>query len=379
MGLGGRSLTSFASLEADASPPSEPHTVTPGSSPGHTSPPGPPPWPVPEPVPPASRALAHAPAGTAVREVFLLQELEHRNGDTPHTILTFTYPGGRLRSAPFWPSDRHRIEHLRRGQAVEVAGVIGSWKDRRQLNVESIQPLPPDKSPWEALLPSIGSPDPWWRLLDGWRTTIRGPRLADTLALLFDAPAFRHDFERCPASPNGHHARLGGLLQHTCEVAHLALATAAVTPGADRDLVLAGALLHDIGKVESYRWNGVFELTVPGRTIGHVVLGARMLDRAVARAPHIQCTLHELDLLHHLVLSHHGRLEYGSPVLPLSLEGEILCYADLTSARTASFQEALVNPELFAGDEPFSTGSVWQLDHRRVWRGRSDWGCPPQA
>jgi 3'-5' exoribonuclease len=314
-----------------------------------------------------------------VRGNFLIHDIETRSGDTPHTILTFTFPGGRLKSAPFWSSDRGRIEHLSRGQAVEVAGVIGRWRERRQLNVESIRPLPPDQIPWDRLLPSIGDPAPWWRLLDGWRSSIQGPRLAGTLALLFDAPAFRRDFERCPGSPSGHHARLGGLLQHTCEVAHLALATAAISPGANRDLVLAGALLHDIGKVESYRWDGVFEPTIPGRVIGHVVLGALMLDRAVHRAPQIPCTREELDLLHHLILAHHGRLEFGSPVLPLSLEGEILCHADLTSARIATFHEALGNPDLFPGEEAFSVSSVWQLEHRRIWRGQGDWGCPQQA
>lgn len=374
MGLGGRPLTSFAPLEADASPPSEPHSVTPVRMPGHTRSPEMPPWPVPDPVPPAAHALARATAGTAVREIFLIQEIESRTGDAPHTIITFVHAGGRIRSAPFWPSDKYRIEHFRRGQAVEISGTIGLWRDRRQLNVESIRLLPPDKSPWELLLPSIGDPAPWWRLIDHWRSTIRGRRLAATLDLLFDDRTFRERFERCPASLGGHHAKLGGLLQHTCEVAHLALNSVSLTPKADRDLTLAGALLHDIGKTESYRWDGFFEFTVPGRVIGHVVLGSRMLDRLVMSADTPPCTVEELDLLHHLILSHHGKLEFGSPILPLTLESEILCQADLTSARAASFAGALENPALFAPESDFSLNSVWQLDHRRVWRYQSDWG-----
>lgn len=347
--------------------------------PGHTSSLGLPPWPFLESVPPAAHALAHAQAGTSVREILLIQDIEIRTGDAPHTIITFSHPGGRLRSAPFWPSDKHRIEHLRRGQAVEISGSISSWKDRRQLNVESIRVLPSDKSPWDLLLPSIGDPAPWWRLIDHWRSTIRRPRLAATVGLLFDDDGFRKRFERCPASLNGHHAKLGGLLQHTCEVAHLALATVAITPEVEADLLLAAALLHDVGKVESYRWDGFFEFTVPGRVIGHVVLGARMLDRAVARTDPPAGTPEEVDLLLHLILSHHGKLEFGSPVLPLTLEGEILCQSDLTSARTASFATALHNPELFPDDTAFSANSVWQLDHRRIWRHRSDWGGAPQT
>jgi 3'-5' exoribonuclease len=314
-----------------------------------------------------------------VRAPFLVLELESRGGDAAHTIITFGHAGGRIRSAPFWASEHDRIAHLMRGQAVEVAGIISHWRDRRQLKVESIRVLPPGQVPWYELLPSCGDPAPWWRLLDGWRETIRGPRLSQTLALLFDDTVFRARFERCPASLNGHHARLGGLLQHTCEVAHLALAAALLAPTADRDLVLAGALLHDIGKVDSYRSESLFESTIPGRVLGHVVLGSLLLDRAVRAASYPTCTAEELELLHHLILSHHGKLEFGSPVLPLTMEAEILSHADLASARGASMAEALNDPELFPGGAPVSVRSLWQLDQRRVWRGRSDWGRVTQA
>lgn len=309
-----------------------------------------------------------------MRDTFLIQELEIRSGDAPHTIITFNHPGGRLRSAPFWPSDQHRIEHLRRGQAVEISGTIGFWKDRRQLNVQSIRPLPPDKCSFDLLLPNIGDPAPWWRLIDHWCSMIRGPRLRATLGLLFGDSAFRSQFERCPASLNGHHAKVGGLLQHSCEVAHLALAAGKIIPQADRDLLLAGSLLHDVGKVESYRWDGFFEFTVPGRVIGHVVLGARLLDRAVAATEPGRCNADELDLLQHLILSHHGKLEFGSPMVPMTLEAEILTQSDLTSARADSFSSALKDDSLFPDSAPFSVHSVWQLENRRVWRYRSDWG-----
>src|SRR5262245_51381295 len=263
VGHGGQLSSSSASQEANAPPPSRPVAVTPtgrqAASPGSAR------WPVREPVPSASCAPTDAPPGALVRDVFLIQDIETRSGDAPHTILTFGNAGGRLRSAPFWSSERHRIERLTRGQAVEVSGTVGSWRGRRQLNVEMIRVLPQDKVPWDLLLPSIGNPEPWWQLLDDWRAGIQGPRLARTLGLLFDQAGFRHDFERCPASLTGHHSRLGGLLQHTCEVAHLALAATAILPAADPDLVLAGALLHDIGKIESYRWDGAFDTTVAGR------------------------------------------------------------------------------------------------------------------
>jgi 3'-5' exoribonuclease len=280
-------------------------------------------------------------------------------------------------SAPFWPSESHRLAGVAPSAVVHVAGTVGAWRDRRQLVVESLRVLT-DAEP-ERFLPSIGDPAPWWRLLDGWRAAIRAPRLARVLALVFDEPRFRARFARCPASTMGHHAKLGGLLQHTCEVAHVAGLAAAVFPEADRDLLLAGALLHDLGKLEAYEWRGAPVFTPPGRAIGHVVLGSLLLDRLVHASPDAPCTPLELQLLHHLILSHHGKLEFGAPVPPLTLEAELLHHADQISAKGTSFADALADRSLFPGQEPVSAAPVWQLDRRRPWRARSDWGRPAAA
>lgn len=319
-------------------------------------------------LPPAGTPVG-APSGTAVRDAFLVQELETRVGNTPHTILLLSNARGRLRSAPIWASEHHRIAQITRGTAVEVTGVMTAWRGRPQLQVQELRPLAPDEIAWDQLHPSIGDPAPWWALIDHWRSTLR-PSLAGILARFFEAPSFRRRFGQCPASLTTHHARIGGLLQHTSEVARLALTSATIARGADRDLLLAGALLHDIGKVESYDWEGNFTTTLGGRVIGHVVLGSRMLDRAVAREN--GASTEELEALHHLLLSHHGRLESGAPVPPMSLEAEILSHADLTSARVSAFAEALDNPEYFRPGDTMSRRGVWELDNRHLWRGRSD-------
>ncbi len=126
---------------------------------------------------------------------------------------------------------------------------------------------------------------------------------------------------------HGHHAVLGGLLQHTCEVATIGRSVAEAC-GADPDLVLAGALLHDIGKLEAYRWRAGFETTEAGALLGHVALGLMMLRRRVAERPPPACTDAELLLLLHLIASHHGRLKFGAACPPMTLEAEVLHYAD---------------------------------------------------
>jgi len=208
--------------------------------------------------------------------------------------------------------------------------------------------------------------------LDAWRREIAKPRLAAVLALLYDEEDFRRRYERCPASIAGHHAALGGLLKHTTEVAVIARAITRVA-GADQDLVLAGVLLHDIGKLDAYRWDGGFAYTDAGHLVGHVVLGALALERRLNECATPTCTDAERALLQHLILAHHGRLEYGSPVTPMTLEAEVLHWADNASAKTASMADALRDADAF-GEELVSQRRFWQLDQRRAFRGSSDWG-----
>jgi 3'-5' exoribonuclease len=318
--------------------------------------------------------LPELPAGARVQDPFLIMDVEARGGDNPHTILTLGNASGRIQTAPFWASDAPRIAGIGKGRVVQVIGTVGSYRDRRQLAVDSIRVLPPDEVDWRELMPTVGDVGRYWTVVDRWRTNIKGPRLAATLALFYDDPGFRTRYGECPASTAGHHAALGGLLKHSCEVAHIALATAKLFPHADPDLVLAGVLLHDIGKLESYRWEGAFEVTVAGSVVGHVVLGAMMLDRRVRQAAEPPCTPDELLELHHLILSHHGKMEFGAPVTPMTLEAEILHYADNASAKAASMDDALRDPENFSEGGAVSNRTIWQIDRRRAWRSGSDWG-----
>jgi len=299
--------------------------------------------------------------------------LETRGGDHPHTVLTLGNSTGSIQTAPFWPEDQPKIAGIGKRSVVQVIGEVATYRDKRQLKVSSIRVLPPGAIEPARLLPSVGDVQRYWAYLDRLRSEIRGPRLRAVLDLFYEDPEFRSRYEACPASTVGHHAEIGGLLQHTSEVAAIAIAIAKAA-GADQDLVVAGVLLHDIGKLEAYRWDGAFEATDLNALHGHVVLGALMLDRAVRSRAEPPCTEPELAILLHLILSHHGKQEFGAPVPPLTLEAEILHYADNASAKTASMASAVSDASNFAPDALVSTQGVWQVDKRRVYRGSSDWG-----
>jgi 3'-5' exoribonuclease len=332
---------------------------------------------------PASLYLAGMPApvsipglavGQRVQGTFLVLEVELHTPETanPFTVLRLGNHTGTIPSEPFWLDRAGEIAGLRRGHMVQVIGEVTEYRERRQLRITSIRALPAGTVDPRTLLPSVGPVERYWETLDGWRREIAKPRLARVLALFFEDDDFRRAYEQCPAAVHGHHAALGGLLKHTTEVAAIAR-TIARTCGADWDLVLAGTLLHDIGKLEAYRWDALLDHTDAGRLLGHVALGALMLDRRLNEQREPPCTALERDLLLHIVLAHHGKLEFGSPVQPMLLEAEVLHWADNASAKTASLAEALADAANFA--DGFVSRPVWALDRRRVFRGVSDWGA----
>jgi 3'-5' exoribonuclease len=322
-----------------------------------------------------------APLGTQVDTLMLVHEVERRawGEGREGVILVLGTRAGRIGTAPLWGERQALAAGIVRGAIVHAAGRIGVFRGVRQLQLSGLRVAPPDAAPLRALVPGTSTTAADWTLLDEARRTVRRSRLCRVLGLFYDDPSFRSAYQECPASTAGHHARLGGLLQHTVEVVTIGRAVA-LASRADRELVLTGAMLHDVGKLEAYAWRtGIFELTEPGALLGHVVLGMLMLDRRLAhRAPRL-CSNREVVLLQHLIASHHGRLEHGAPVRPMTLEAEVLHYADDASAKTSSMAEALASPEYFAEDGPLSTRSIWQVDHRRIFRGHGEWGAPQVA
>lgn len=309
------------------------------------------------------KALA---VGARVQDTLLVWEVETKTqtDGSPFVILHLSNASGRLPTAPFWSSDLHKVQGLVRGDAVRVTADVSDYRGTRQLRVVAIDPVPRASVDLARLVPSIGAVAPWWKKIDDWRREMREGPWKRAVDLCYDDPDFRRAYERCPASTGNHHAALGGLLKHTVEVGAIAK-TIARTCAADWDLVLAGVLLHDIGKLEAYRWDGVFEMTEPGYLVGHVVQGALMLD---GRLDALDPPLDEREawLLLHLVLSHHGELAFGSPVRPMIVEAEVLHAADHASATTTNMADAIRDDANF-GDGDVVSKRIWTLE-RKVYR-----------
>ncbi len=314
-------------------------------------------------------------AGDQIHHPLLVQDVVKRGGDHPRTTVILGNRSGRIESAPFWAGRDEMVQGLAKGMLVQVVGNVTSYRDSLQLEVSSLRPLPPGSIPLEDLVPSVGPVDRYWSFLDETRAKIAAPRLRAAVDLFFEDDLFRQDFEQCPGAPGtGHHALLGGLLQHTSEVVAIGRQIARIAR-ADEDLVVAGAMLHDIGKLQSYTWReGVFDTTVAGRMMGHVAIGALMFQEAVRTALEPAWTDDEVRIMLHFILSHHGRLEYGAAVPPATLEAEIIHFADDASAKTAAINEAYQSRELFPDDATISNRRVWQLDNRWLIKSAPDFG-----
>ena len=320
---------------------------------------------------PAPVSIPELAVGARVEGQFLVWEVDQRTqaDGSPYVILTLSNSTGRVKTAPFWTSDLHKVEGIQKGAVISVIGELGMYRTDRQLKVASVRPVPRELADWSRLLPSVGDVAPWWTIVEKWRGDMAEGPWRRVVSLFFEDPDFRAQYERCPASLANHHAELGGLLKHTVEVGAIARPMAKAC-GANWDLVLSGVLLHDIGKLEAYRWDGLFEMTEAGSLLGHVALGSLMLDRRLDEPETPVTSEGERLLLQHLVLSHHGELEFGSPVRPMTLEAEVLHYADIASAATANLAAALKETGNFGEGESVSK-PIWSLERRRVYRGPS--------
>lgn len=271
--------------------------------------------------------------GMQVQDLFLISRktlAETKNGK-PYLALALMDRTGEM-EARVW-DDAPRFDRIAKtGAVVRIDGQVKAFRDKLQLNLSSLVRLEEDELDLSHFVAASSRPvkemqEELIRLVEG----LADPALRNLLATLFSG-ALLTEFSRAPAAKQMHHAYLGGLLEHTLSVAGLADLVCRHYLELDRDLLIAGALLHDLGKIREFHFTTVpFDYTDRGRLVGHLVLGSEIVREKAAAVPEL--TVERLDQLIHLILSHHGRHEFGAPCLPMTAEAILLHHIDDIDAK----------------------------------------------
>jgi 3'-5' exoribonuclease len=270
-------------------------------------------------------------AGTELQKApFLLaaiQQAVDRNGDN-YLKLTLRDKTGDIQ-ARYWRVPPDVSERLSAGEGVTVTGKVTEYRGTSQVNVTGLFPcklenlaeyMPVARRPRQEMV------DELQRLIK----SIKNHHLRQLLKEILGDPDFQERFLASPAAKLYHHACVGGLLEHSLDVVRQAVLISQRYPEVDRDLVATAALLHDVGKVESYVLKGAFDLTDGGRLLGHIHIGATLVERAIEQIDGFPQELRMRIL--HAILSHHGELAKGSPVTPRTPEAIVLHQADMLDA-----------------------------------------------
>jgi 3'-5' exoribonuclease len=244
---------------------------------------------------------------------------------------------------------------------VTVRAKVEPYQGELQLNISNLERLDPNKVNPSFYLPT-GPKDPedqWLKLTD-LAAQVKNYHLKRLLQSFLTDPHFVKQMKQSPAAKAMHHAYLGGLLEHTVSVTKLLSRICDHYPRLDRDLLVTGAILHDIGKVEEFSYQLQLDYTDAGRLLGHVVLGVQRVQEKINKIKGFP-----LDLslaLQHLMVSHHGEYDFGSPKRPKTLEAFALHYADDLDAKM-NYLSGLLAEQCFPLDT--ISASLWPAFFQR--------------
>ena len=265
---------------------------------------------------------------------FLVLSKQQRStkANKPYLNLILGDKTGQLEGRIWEPGDPRIAKDFDRGDIVKARGSASRFDDRLQMKIDQLRLAQPSEVDKTDLLPSTTFDVAMlWSQLQGFAESLTNPDLKRLLGALLDDPALAQAFREAPAAKQLHHAWLGGLLEHVVSLCTLADRVAPHYPMLDRDLLLTGVILHDIGKIRELSWDIGFEYTIEGVLLGHIQIGTALAERAIDSLPNFPPKLQTLVL--HMILSHHGKLEFGSPKLPMIPEALVLNFLDDLDAK----------------------------------------------
>jgi 3'-5' exoribonuclease len=256
---------------------------------------------------------------------------EKKGGGGQYLALTLSDKTGTF-EARMWDDFASAISNCEEGCYVKVQGQVAKYQGKYQITLVKMRLAAASEVDTADFVPTtrfdIGE---MWNELRGYVDAFTNQDLRRLVFAFLDDPAIGAAYREAPAAKVLHHAWIGGLLEHVLTLVRVCKATAPFYPEVDPDLLVTGAILHDIGKVRELSWGTTFSYTLEGQMIGHISIAQGMLREKIAMLPDFPEKLRVL--VEHMILSHHGKYEFGSPKLPMTPEAILLSALDDVEAK----------------------------------------------
>jgi 3'-5' exoribonuclease len=284
-----------------------------------------------------------------VQATFLVlrKEIRQKKTGEPYLSLLLADKTGDL-DTKMWDNAAEVMDTFDRDDFVRVKGLYQIYQNRPQLTVHKLQRVDEREVDFKDYFPaSQFDPETMFAELQGFIAEMKNPHLRALLDRVFADAELTRAYKLAPAAKQIHHAWLSGLLEHVLSLARLAKAAAAHYPFIDGDLLLAGVVLHDIGKVAELVYDRSFSYSDEGQLLGHIYQGAKLVSRKIQEVPGFPPRLEVL--VEHMILSHHGALEFGSPKVPLFAEALLLHHLDNLDSKMEVIRAMVANDKNIEG------------------------------
>lgn len=312
------------------------------------------------------RFITDIKAGDRVDDIFVLSEkiLSQKRDGNNFLNVTLSDKTGTIKGV-VWDNVDQIAAGITSGDFAHVNGSVSDYRGTLQVVIKKMEPFSPDRIDPSDFLPKTS------RDIEGMfeRLVKRADSITtDYLKALIDAffkdKEFVKKFKTAPAAKKMHHAYIGGLLEHTLSMVSLADKIAGHYSGINRDLLLSGAILHDIGKIDEFEYQFKIDYSDKGRLLNHIVIGIKMVDDKVSGIEHFPED--QMLLLKHLIVSHHGTREFGSPEPPKTIEAVLLNYIDEIDSKVNAIRDFI------ASEDPDETWTSYhRLLERHFYKGKS--------
>jgi 3'-5' exoribonuclease len=269
------------------------------------------------------------------------KSMRSKKDGSRYLALTLSDGSGSIEARVWDAADAGEFES---GDVIKVRGQVCRYNEKLQVNIDRLRRAASGEYALGDFVPQSGRDiDEMWGELQSWVAGFEDPHLKALLEAFLNDKEIAAALREAPAAKGLHHAWIGGLLEHILSLLGLSDQVARHYSGVNRELVLTGVILHDIGKLRELRWGTSFDYTLEGQLLGHITIGLGMIERKIASIPGFPDA--KRLMVEHLILSHHGKYEFGSPKLPMTPEAILLHYLDDLDAKMQTVRSELERNE----------------------------------